>query len=321
VEWFARTAQEPGEETTVGGYYTQEEIKEVVAYAESHFINIVPEIELPAHVSSVLTAYPEYSCTGGPHTIPPGGIWPTGIYCAGKDSTFSFLEDVLSEVIELFPYRYIHIGGDEASKDEWEKCPRCQQRIQQEGLKDENELQSYFIKRVQKFLNSNGRKLIGWDEIIEGGLAPGATVMYWRAWLGDENITKAAKDGFKIIMTPGDPYYINAYEDEDREITPLAYEDMSTLEEVYQYNPIPPGVSGNDVNNILGVQVNLWAEYVINGEVAEYMTFPRVCALAETGWSPGELKDYDDFIRRLKINSKHLDMQHVNYAKYFMNNE
>jgi hexosaminidase len=181
--WDSREPQKPGEKATYGGFYTQDEIREIVAYAAEKHITVVPEIEMPAHVGSALAAYPEYSCTGGPFTVPPGGVWPiTDIYCAGKEETFAFLEDILTEVMELFPSEYIHIGGDEADKTEWKRCPDCQARIRNEGLKDEHELQSYFVKRIERFLNSRGRKLIGWDEILQGGLAPEATVMSWQGF-------------------------------------------------------------------------------------------------------------------------------------------
>jgi len=198
--WNSRPKQETGEKATYGGFYTQEDIKEMVAYAQSRFITIVPEIEMPAHVSSALSAYPQYSCTGGPFTVPPGGLWPiTDIYCAGNDSTFLFLEDVLSEVIDLFPSKYIHIGGDEATKTEWEKCPKCKKRIITEELKNVGELQSYFIKRIEKFINSKNKVLLGWDEILEGGLPAEAAVMSWR---GFEGGIDAANQGHDVVMSP-----------------------------------------------------------------------------------------------------------------------
>jgi hexosaminidase len=300
-----------------GGYYTQEQLKEVVKYAQAHFITIIPEIELPGHSTAALAAYPELTCFPKKFEVTPEyGVFED-VYCT-KESTFKFLEDVLTEVVEIFPGKMIHIGGDECPKTRWKTCPSCQQLIQQEKLKDENELQSYFIKRIQKFLNEKGRNIIGWDEIMEGGLAPGATLMYWRTWLGDKHIAEAAQAGFQIIMSPLDPLYFNLYENEEREITPLAYPGLIPLEKVYNYNPVPMKLTGKDAQNIIGVQANLWSEYVKDGKGAEYMTFPRACALAEIGWSPQASKDYADFIRRLKINSKHLDLQNVNYSKYFL---
>lgn len=301
-----------------GGYYTQEQLKEVVKYAQAHFITIIPEIELPGHSTAALAAYPELTCFPKKFDVTPEyGVFED-VYCT-KESTFKFLEDVLSEVVAIFPGQMIHIGGDECPKIRWKSCPSCQQLIQQEKLKDENELQSYFIKRIQKFLNGKGRNIIGWDEIMEGGLAPGATLMYWRTWLGDKHIAEAAQAGFKIIMSPLDPLYFNLYENEERKITPLAYPGLIPLEKVYNYNPVPLKLTGTDAQNIIGVQANLWSEYVKDGKSAEYMTFPRACALAEIGWSLQASKDYADFIRRLKINSKHLDLLNVNYSKYFLN--
>ena len=300
-----------------GGYYSQEQLKDLVSYAQEHFITIVPEIELPGHSTAALAAYPELTCFPKTFQVTPDyGVFED-VYCT-RESTFKFLEDVLSEVVEIFPGKMIHIGGDECPKTRWKTCPSCQQRIQQEKLKDENELQSYFIKRIQKFLNAKGRNIIGWDEIMEGGLAPGATLMYWRTWLGDMHIAEAARADFKIIMSPLDPLYFNLYENEEREITPLAYPGLIPLDKVYNYNPVPLELTGKDAQNIIGVQANLWSEYVTTGQSAEYMTFPRACALAEIGWSSNESKNYDDFIRRLKINSKDLDILNVNYSKYFL---
>jgi hexosaminidase len=300
-----------------GGYYTQEQLKEVVRYAQAHFITIIPEIEMPGHSTAALAAYPELTCFPKKFEVTPEyGVFED-VYCT-KESTFKFLEDVLTEVVEIFPGKMIHIGGDECPKTRWKTCPSCQQLIKQEKLKDENELQSYFIKRIQKFLNGKGRNIIGWDEIMEGGLAPGATLMYWRTWLGDKHIAEAAEADFKIIMSPLEPLYFNLYENEERLITPLAYPGLIPLEKVYNYNPVPAKLTGKDAQNIIGVQANLWSEYVKDGKGAEYMTFPRACALAEIGWSPQSSKDYADFIRRLKINSKHLDLLNVNYSKYFL---
>jgi len=208
--WNSRPKQEPGEKATYGGFYTQQDIKEIVAYARSRYITVVPEIEMPAHVTSALAAYPQYSCKGGPFTVPSGGVWPiTDIYCAGNDSTFLFLEDVLSEVIELFPSKYIHIGGDEATKTEWEKCPKCQNRIKIEGLKNVGELQSYFIKRIEKFINSKHKIALGWDEILEGGLPAEATVMSWRGYKGG---IEAANQGHDVVMTPTSECYFDYYQ-------------------------------------------------------------------------------------------------------------
>ncbi len=302
-----------------GGYYTQEELKEIVAYARSRQITIIPEIEMPGHALAALAAYPHLGCTGGPYEVATHWGVFEDVFCAGNEDVFSFLENVLLEVMEIFPGEYIHIGGDECPKTRWKECTKCQARIRDEGLKDEYELQSYFIRRIGVFLNSYGRKLIGWDEITEGGLAPGATVMYWRTWLGDDHIIEAANAGFNVIMTPLDPLYFNLYEDADRENAPLAYPGLIPLEKVYDYNPLPLKLSDSQAQSVIGVQANLWSEYIKNGETAEYMTFPRACALAEIAWSPYYSKDYADFIRRLKINSTHLEIMDVNFSKYFLN--
>ncbi len=310
--WNSRPKQEQGEKATYGGFYTQEDIKEMVAYAQKRFITIVPEIEMPAHVTSALAAYPQYSCTGGPFTVPPGGVWPiTDIYCAGKDSTFLFLEDVLTEVIDLFPSKYIHIGGDEATKTEWEKCPDCRKRMKAENLKEINELQSYFIKRIEKFINSKDRVLLGWDEILEGGLPPKATVMSWR---GIQGGIDAAKQGHDVVMTPGTPCYFDHYQGPmDQE--PLAIGGYNPLSKVYGFNPVPEELDAEAAKHILGGQANLWTEYVPNLKHADYMTFPRIGALAEALWSPKETRNWEDFSRRIQQFMKRYDELGINYSK------
>jgi hexosaminidase len=310
--WNSRPKQEAGEKATYGGFYTQDDIKEMVAYAQSRFITIVPEIEMPAHVTSALSAYPQYSCTGGPFTVPPGGLWPiTDIYCAGNDSTFLFLEDVLSEVIDLFPSKYIHIGGDEATKTEWEKCPDCKKRVKVEGLKDVYELQSYFIKRIEKFINSKGKVLLGWDEILEGGLPAEATVMSWRGIKGG---IEAANQGHDVVMTPNSDCYLDYYQGPmDQE--PLAIGGYLPLSKVYDFNPVPKELSAEAAKHILGGQANLWTEYVPNLKHAEYMTFPRIAALAEVLWSPKEVRNWEDFSRRIQLFMKRYNQMGINYSK------
>jgi hexosaminidase len=310
--WNARKKQEAGEKATYGGFYTQEDIKEMVAYAQTKFINIVPEIEMPAHVTAALAAYPQYSCTGGPFTVLPGGIWPiTDIYCAGNDSTFLFIEDILSEVIDLFPSKYIHIGGDEATKTEWEKCPKCKKRIKTEGLKNAGELQSYFIKRIEKFVNSKNRILLGWDEILEGGLPPKATVMSWR---GIQGGIDAAKQGHDVVMTPTSDCYFDYYQGpQDQE--PPGIGGYLPLNRVYSYNPVPPGIDAQTAKHILGGQANLWTEYVPNLKHAEYMAFPRVAAMAEVLWSPKEVRNWADFSRRIQLMMHRYDLMGINYSK------
>ena len=310
--WNSRPKQEAGEKATNGGFYTQEDVKEMVAYAQKRFINIVPEIEMPAHVTAALAAYPQYSCTGGPFTVLPGGVWPvTDIYCAGNDSTFLFLQDVLSEVIDLFPSKYIHIGGDEATKTEWDKCPKCKKRIKTEGLKNSGELQSYFIKRIEKFINSKDRILLGWDEILEGGLPPKATVMSWR---GTQGGIDAAKQGHDVVMTPVNPCYFDFYQG-PKEDEPLAIGGFNPLQKVYEYNPIPKELDAEAAKHILGAQANLWTEYVPTFKHAQYMTFPRIAAMAEALWSSKEVKNWNDFYRRIQTFTKRYDQMGINYAK------
>jgi len=310
--WNSRPKQAAGEKATNGGFYTQADIKEMVAYAQTKFITIIPEIEMPAHVTAALAAYPQYSCSGGPFTVLPGGVWPvTDIYCAGNDSTFLFLQDVLSEVIELFPSKYIHIGGDEATKTEWDKCPKCKKRIKTEGLKNSGELQSYFIKRIEKFINSKERVLLGWDEILEGGLPPKATVMSWR---GTQGGIDAAKQGHDVVMTPGQPCYFDHYQGPKND-EPLAIGGFNPLNKVYEFDPIPRELDAEAAKHILGAQANLWTEYVPNIKHAQYMTFPRIAAMAEALWSPKEVKNWDDFYRRIQTFTKRYDIMGINYAK------
>jgi hexosaminidase len=294
-----------------GGFYSQEEVRDVVAYARSRFITIIPEIEMPGHALAALASYPELSCTGGPFEV--GKTW--GIYddvfCAGKEETFKFLEDVLTEVIDLFPGKYIHVGGDECPKTRWAKCPLCQKRIKAEGLKDEKELQSYFIKRIEKFLISENKKLIGWDEILEGGLAPEATVMSWR---GVEGGIEAAKQGHDVIMSPIKYLYLFFYQCEPAG-QPLAYGGYLPLENVYSFDPQFAELNAEEQKHILGLQGNLWAEYIPTPQNMEYMAYPRMFAISETGWTPASKKDFEDFLSRFGVQRMRYDKIGINYFK------
>lgn len=276
-----------GDENAYGGYYTQEDIKEVLAYAEKLHITIIPEIEMPGHSEEVLAAYPLLSCAND--------MYHDSDFCIGKEATFTFLEDVLSEVIDLFPSHYIHIGGDEAAKSGWKTCPDCQRRMKEEGLKDVDELQSYMIHRIEKFINSKGRDIIGWDEILEGGLAPNATLMSWR---GEEGGITAAKSGHDVVMTPGSYCYLDSYQN-DPSKEKEAIGGYLTLEKVYSYDPIPAALQGKERDHILGVQGNVWTEYMTTPEHTEYMIYPRIIAIAEVGWTEPEHKDWQDFRRRI----------------------
>ncbi len=297
-----------------GGFYTQEEIKDVVAYAASRGITIIPEIELPGHSQAAISAYPELGCTGKPIDVATKwGIFED-IYCP-KESTFTFLENVFDEVLQLFPSNYIHIGGDEAPKTRWESCENCQKRIKQEGLKDEHELQSYFITRIEKYLNSKGRKIIGWDEILEGGLAPNATVMSWR---GTAGAIEAAKQGHDVILTPGSHCYFDHYQSDD-ETEPLAIGGLTTLEKVYHFNPIPKELTPEQSKYVLGAQGNVWTEYMKTPDKVEYMVFPRILALSEVVWSYNKNKNYNDFLQRVLAFNKRLDALSVNYANHLYN--
>jgi len=310
--WNAREPQGEGDRATYGGYYSQEEIRDIVAYAAERRITIVPEIEMPAHVTCALAAYPQFSCTGGPFTVPPGGVWPiTDIYCAGNDSTFIFLEEVLTEVMDLFPGKYIHIGGDEATKTEWEICEKCQARIKDEGLADEAELQSYFIRRMEKFLVSKGKRLIGWDEILEGGLAPEATVMSWRGVAGG---IAAAREGHDAVMTPTSHCYFDYYQGR-QELEPLAIGGYLPVSKVYAYEPVPDSLTDDEAKHILGAQANVWTEYIPTPEHVQYMTLPRMAAMAEVVWSPKEGKEWTDFARRLRPLLHRYEARGYDYAR------
>jgi hexosaminidase len=309
--WNDRPLVNNPQNATYGGFYTQDEVKAVVAYAAQRNITVMPEIEMPAHVMSALAAYPDYSCTCENLGVPPGGVWPiTHIYCAGKDDTFNFLEDVLSEVMELFPSRYIHIGGDEANKTNWKLCEKCQSRIANEGLQDENELQSYFIKRIERFLNEHDRILVGWDEILEGGLAPNAVVMSWR---GEEGGIEATKQGNGAIMTPGSHCYFDHYQG-DPSIEPLAIGGNTTLKKVYEYEPIPVELTEEQSKLILGAQANVWTEYMPTAQQVEYMVFPRLAALSEVLWSPKGKKDWGDFSQRMEHQYLRYQKLGINYS-------
>lgn len=293
-----------------GGFYTQEEIKEIVTYAKERHITIVPEIEMPGHALAALAAYPEFSCTGGPFQV--GKTWGVleDVFCP-KDETFTFLENVLTEVMELFPSEYIHIGGDESPKVRWKSCPHCQKRIKDEDLKDEHELQSYFIQRIEKFVNSKGRKIIGWDEILEGGLAPNAAVMSWR---GTEGGIAAAKQKHFVVMSPGSHCYFDHYQGEPKN-EPIAFGGYTNVEKVYSFNPIPKELSTEESKYILGAQANVWTEYINTPEHVEYMVFPRIAALSEVVWGTSNSKEYKKFEKRLISHFEIYDKKGINYSK------
>ncbi|PIE49279.1 MAG: beta-N-acetylhexosaminidase [Flavobacteriales bacterium] len=311
--WNSRRKTKPDEKGTYGGFYTQEDLKEIVAYAAKKGVEVVPEIEMPAHVTSAIAAYPELACKGNPQpAVPSGGVWPiTDIYCPGQESTFEFLENVLLEVMEIFPSDYIHIGADEATKTNWEKCPHCKKRIKDEGLENVKQLQSYFIKRIEKFLNDHDKNLIGWDEILEGGLAPNATVMSWRGMKGG---IEAAEHGNDVIMTPGDWCYLDHYQG-PHNLEPIAQDGYVPLHKVYEFEPIPESLSSDKAHHILGGQANLWSEYINTESHSEYMLYPRLAALAEVFWSPKHTRDWADFSNRLMVQIERYNAAGINYSK------
>lgn len=311
--WGQRPQATEGETPTYGGYYTQEQIKDIVKYAALRNITIVPEIEMPGHSAAAIASYPYLSCTQQPQLPMTGGNYMniSSNYCAGNDSVFTFLENVLTEVIALFPSPYIHVGGDEVDKTSWHNCPKCQARIKKEGLKNEEELQSYFMKRIEKFLISKHRKMIGWDEILEGGLAPEATVMSWR---GVQGGIIAATMNHDVVMTPGDPLYFNQYQG-DPATEPLANGGFNTLKKVYDYEPIPNELDAMHAKYILGAQGNLWTEYITTPEHVEYMILPRMLALAEVLWSPKKARDWNNFNERLQQHFKTFDEKGLHYSK------
>ncbi len=308
------TARDTLDGQPYGGFYTQEEVKEVVAYAAERFITVVPEIEMPGHAVAALTSYPNLGCTGGPYQVRTFWGIADDVYCAGNEETYAFLQDVLSEVLALFPSQFIHIGGDECPKVRWEKCPKCQAAIQKNGLKDEHELQSYFVRRIEAYLNAQGRRLIGWDEILEGGLAPNASVMSWR---GMEGGIQAAQEGHDVVMTPTSHCYLDYYQSEEREKEPPGIGGFLPLENSYSWLPVPPELSAAEAQHIVGVQANLWTEYIGEPDHASYMLFPRACALAELAWSAPETtaaaEAFNNFRARLAAFLPRLERMEMRY--------
>jgi len=295
---------EPG---ASGGYYTQNDIREILEYARQHYITVIPEIEMPSHSEEVLAAYPQLSCSGEPYK--------NSDFCVGNEETFTFLENVLTEVMELFPSEYIHVGGDEAGKSAWKTCPKCQKRMKDEHLANVDELQSYLIHRIEKFLNNHGRRLLGWDEILQGGIAPNATVMSWR---GEEGGIAAVTSGHHAIMTPGAYCYLDSYQDAPYS-QPEAIGGYLPLKKVYTYDPVPPSLTAEQAKLVYGVQGNLWVEYIPTPEHVEYMIYPRMLALAEVAWSAPERKSWPDFHTRAL--SAVADLQKKGYHPFDLSKE
>lgn len=308
--------------TPYGGFYTQEEAREIVKYARERYIDVIPEVDLPGHMLAALAAYPELGCTGGPYEVcPEWGIFED-VLCIGNDKTFEFLEGVMEEIIDIFPSRYIHIGGDECPRTRWQSCPKCQARIKAEGLKAdknhtaEDRLQSYCMTRIEKFLNAHGRQIIGWDEILDGDVAPNATVMSWR---GMEGGIKAAQLGHDVIMVPTSYAYLDYYQTDDLTDEPFGIGGYVPVEKVYSLEPVPAALTAEQAKHILGAQANLWTEYILTPEHAEYMILPRIAALCEVQWTQPEKKDFQDFAKRLVSLMKLYQRDGLNYAKHIFN--
>ena len=310
-----------------GGFYTQAQIKEIVQYAADKYITVIPEIEMPGHASAAIAAYPQLSCFPTEDTqVPKGSAWSGitkgkqvqqtwGVFedvFAPTDYTFNFLQDVLDEVITLFPSKYIHIGGDECPKEAWKKSEVCQQLIKENNLKDEHGLQSYFINTIEKYLNTKGKNIIGWDEILEGGLAPNATVMSWR---GEAGGIEAAKQGHTVVMTPGKPVYFDHSQSKNEDSVTIG--GYNSIEDVYAYEPIPAALNSEQAKYVLGAQANIWTEYMKNERKVEYMLFPRIAALSEVLWSPKEKRNWNDFEKRLSTIFENLEKQKINYSKAY----
>ena len=299
-----------GPDGRYGGYYRPEDIQELVAYAQARHITLVPEIEMPGHASAALAAYPEFSCNGGPfNTDMDGGVF-AGVFCPGREETFQFLEGVLEEVMRLFPGQYVHIGGDEVPTDNWRHCAKCQARMKAEGLKTEEELEGYFVRRIEKLIIRQGRTLIGWSEIRKGGLGQNAVVM---DWIG--GAVEAANAGHDVIMTPTKYCYLDYYQSTNRATEPRAIGGFVPLDRVYAFEPVPDSLPEALHAHILGAQANLWTEYIPSFQQVQYMAFPRLCALAEVGWSPRARRDFTDFNCRFQLHGARLDHLGVNYRK------
>ena len=312
VVGHARTSKEyDGKPYGEGMFYTADDVREVLRYAADRYIDVIPEIEMPGHALAALAAYPELGCRGEGYAVSPTWGVFDDVFCAGNDRVFEFMEGVLDEVIALFPSEYIHIGGDECPKTRWKACPACQKRIAEEGLKDEHELQSYFMKRIERFVNSRGRRIIGWEEILEGGVSPTATVMSWKS---PQAGIEAAKRGNKVIMVPSKFSYLDYYQSEDTANEPFAIGGYVPVSKVYGYDPYDQ-LNAGERRAILGVQANLWTEYISTMPHVEYMVLPRMAAMAENGWSY-DRKDYDDFVRRMQSLRRIYDLCGFNYAKH-----
>jgi hexosaminidase len=309
-DWWGRPVQKEGEKATYGGFYTQEEIKEIIAYAKERFIEVIPEIDMPGHAQATIAAYPEIGCVNAAPFVATGGVFKNNTYNPGKEETFEFAEKMLNEIMDLFPFQYIHIGGDECNKSQWKVDPHAQKRMKEESLANEEELQSYFINRIEKIINARGRVMIGWDEILEGGLAPNAVVMSWR---GEQGGITSAKAGHEVIMTPNAYCYLDLKQGHDDLEPNLGY-SQSLLSSAYNYQVIPADLTEEEGKLIKGIQGNLWTESISDWSKLTYMTFPRVYAVAENAWTQQEEKNWDEFSERLMTQFEKLDSSGIRYA-------
>ncbi len=309
-DWWGRPEQQQGEKAAYGGFYSQQDIHEIVTYAKERYIEIIPEIDMPGHAQATIAAYPEIGCINAAPYVATGGVFKNNTYNPGKEETFLFAEKMLNEIMDLFPYEYIHIGGDECNKEQWKLDPHARRRMKEEGLNTEEDLQSYFIKRIEGIINRRGKKLIGWDEILEGGLAPNATVMSWR---GEAGGIAAAQAGHDVIMTPNKYCYIDLKQGPDDLEPNLGYSRM-LLKDAYAYKLIPEGFSEDQARHVLGTQANLWTESITDWGKLTYMTYPRIYAIAENGWTDESIQKWDHFVNRLEPHLRRLDLQNIRYA-------
>lgn len=309
LPWDTKHPAMPDEPATYGGFYTKDQIREIVDYAARRYIDIIPEIELPGHCSAILAAYPQYACDDYPYTVPVGPYWPPkAIMCAGNDDVLTFYRDVLTEIADLFPCPYIHIGGDEAVNTNWQHCPKCQKRILEKGLADEFALQQWLMDEIAQSLSSEGKKTIIWDDIVSENMTTRATIMCWR---GTEHAVTAAKHGNDVIMCPTEYCYFDYYQ-ADKDEEPIAIGGYVPLGKVYDFNPMPDGLADTEGRHILGGQCNLWTEYMRTPEKAEYMLLPRLCALSECVWTPVSKKNWNNFVAKVELHQHILQQMGYN---------
>ena len=313
--WREAEPPKEGEPATYGGFYTKEQIRDVIAYAAQRNIEVIPEIEIPGHCSEILAAYPEFACDDHPYVVEVRPYWPPkAILCGGNDKVMKFLREVIDEVAELFPSAYIHVGGDEAVKDNWKVCPKCRQRIKKLKLKNEEELQSWMIREMEQHVMSKGKKIIGWDEILEGGVTPSATIMYWRGWVGDSIIVEAIRHGNAVIMTPNEHCYFDYYQADPKTEPQEAIGGFLPLEKVYAFEPVPAGLTNEETAFIKGGQANLWSEFLYTSKHVEYMLLPRLLAISEVVWSPKENKCWERFVEKLPAQKERLGALGYTYS-------